>query len=245
MVQKADDVKKYIAQLAQQNDDTVDTHLGQALQRQDCPDKMVLGDYELELLNADDQAKIKAHVTLCLFCQAELAQFSQSLAHDDLLAALPASSDVGVKTDWVEQAFEFGQAWLEQESGRWRQIVLSLSSLGTQGTPNAALSGLMSGSTDTETFEQQSRVIAPFGADFELEIIFSPLASSSAQNACQVTILLTRFNHFGDFSGASITLQGDDQIHSQETNALGEVIFAEIPCDQLNTMRLSMTLPTD
>ena len=105
MTQQPQDSKKYLARLAKLDDDTVDTALGAVLHRQDCPDKMVLGDYELGLLAAEAQTQLEAHLSRCPFCQAEIARFAESLTTDEHLTALanlpmanPAESSTPTRT---------------------------------------------------------------------------------------------------------------------------------------------------
>jgi hypothetical protein len=142
----------------------------------------------------------------------------------------------------VESLFEFGRAWLEQETGRWRQISLALVDLGSQAGTSTALSGLMSG-TIASAPAQDSLTLTPPEANFELTLLVLPDPLGGSDNLAQIKVVLTLLDRFGDFSGAWVTLQWADQVRSQKTNVLGEVIFANLPREQLDRMELTITLP--
>lgn len=246
MAQDGDHQRQQQDNLSNLAEDSLDRALRAILYRQDCPDKMALGDYALGLLSGIDQARIQRHLKQCLHCQAELARFSQSLADDELLAALNVAPDPAPMTapdpTWVEQLFEAGRAWLEQETGRWRQVSLTLAKLGSQQGTAPALTGLMSEALQSVP-AQDSLLVAPAGADFELALTISPDPAAGSADFCQLLLMLTLLDRFGDFSGAQVTLQWGNQVHSQETNALGEALFAGLPCAQLDQMNLTITLP--
>jgi hypothetical protein len=246
MAQDADNHHKKTDNPLNLDEDRLNSALRAILYRQDCPDKMVLGDYELGLLSEAEQTEVQRHLDQCPHCQTELARFAQSLADDPLLMAREVAPTIPSPSSpdptWVESLFEFGRAWLEQETGRWRQISLALVDLGSQAGTSTALSGLMSG-TIASAPAQDSLTLTPLEANFELTLLVLPDPLGGSDDLAQIKVVLTLLDRFGDFSGARVTLQWADQVRSQETNVLGEVIFANLPREQLDRMELTITLP--
>jgi hypothetical protein len=85
--------------------------------------------------------------------------------------------------------------------------------------------------------------VAPPEANFELVLTLSLDPAADSGDLCQLLIILTLLDRFGDFSGAQVTLQWGDQVYVRETNALGEVLFVRLPRTQLDQMNLTVTLP--
>jgi hypothetical protein len=85
--------------------------------------------------------------------------------------------------------------------------------------------------------------LTPLEANFELTLLVLPDPLGGSDDLAQIKVVLTLLDRFGDFSGARVTLQWADQVRSQETNVLGEVIFANLPREQLDRMELTITLP--
>jgi hypothetical protein len=234
MAQQADDLKKYLAKLATMAEDKLDTALGAILFRQDCPDRMILGDYGLGLLATAEAAEIGQHLAGCPYCPAELARLTESLVPPERATAEPG---------WVEQVVGFGRVWLEPESGRWRQIAVALTNLGRPPQAPAALPGMMGQPAGLAASGPEQLSLAPPGADFELEISFGPDQSSGEPDHCRLAVMLTLLDRFGDFSGIDVILHWGEQTRREVTNALGQVTFAALPCAQLNQMNLMVTLP--
>ncbi len=55
------------------------------LYRWDCPPNQVLGEYQLGLLSNELAAAVKAHLSRCVLCTAEVATLTQFLADDPML----------------------------------------------------------------------------------------------------------------------------------------------------------------
>jgi hypothetical protein len=237
----SDELRRQLEALTNLDENSMDTALRTLLYRQDCPDTMVLGDYALGLLAAEAQAQTLQHLEMCPHCRAELARFADSVAQDPLLVGLEMTAPVVVKPDptWVERALEVGRAWLEQESGRWRQVAVALVNLGQTTGSAPALSGLMGKPAAAASTGPRRLTIAPPEAGFELEINVSP----DGDEACRVVVSLTLLDRFGDFSGAQVTLQWGSDVQIKQTDILGEATFRGLPCDQLDHMNLTMTLP--
>jgi hypothetical protein len=138
---------------------------------------------------------------------------------------------------------DHGRAWLEQETGRWRQVWLSLAELGRGPAVAPALVGLMTDEATESATARGALNVAPTGARFEIKLNVVSEPASAGKELCRVDAALTLKNRFGDFSGAQVTLLWGDTAHTQETDALGKVSFGGLPCDQLDSMSLTVVLP--
>jgi hypothetical protein len=144
---------------------------------------------------------------------------------------------------WHQIALDYGRAWLEQETGRWRQVWFSLATLGGRPKATHALFGLMTDGGQEPSPAQRSLNVAPSGADFEIKLNVVSEPTSAGDALCRVDAALTLKNRFGDFSGARVTLLWGDTAFTQQTDALGKVSFGGLPCDQLDSMSLTVVLP--
>jgi hypothetical protein len=144
---------------------------------------------------------------------------------------------------WYEVALDYGRAWLEQETGRWRQLWLSLATLGRGQALAPVLVGLMGDVAVSPSPAQGILNIAPADANFEIKLTVTPEPTVADEDLCRVDVALTLKDRFGDFSGAQIILFWGDTAHMQETDALGKVSFRGLPCDQVVSMSLTVTLP--
>ena len=212
----------------------LDAALQAALYRRDCPTTMELGDSHMGLLTEDKHARIQSHVQRCPHCQAELSRLTNLRV--DASAAFPEPDP-----SWIQQALDYGRVWLDAQTGRWRQLRLSLSSLtsGPAGAP--ALAGLM-GAESSASMPGTLYVVGP-NAVVEIRIRVVPEPTPTDPNLCRLEVDLTLKDRFGDFSGVEVTLLRDRAAYAQYTNAQGEVAFSGLPSDQLATMSLIVILP--
>jgi hypothetical protein len=58
--------------------------LMQKLYRWDCPSNQMLGEYQLGLCSAEDEALVKTHLSVCVLCSAEVEALSTFMAREDL-----------------------------------------------------------------------------------------------------------------------------------------------------------------
>ncbi len=138
-------------------------------------------------------------------------------------------------------ALDHGRAWLEKETGRWRQLALSLPSLGVKPQGAPALAGLMSAGAASPAPAQ--RTLAPAGANFEIKLLVGPDPTPEGKGLSRLDVVLTMLDRLGDFSGAHVTLWQGSVARTQHTDALGKVTFDGLPGDQLASMSLTVTLP--
>jgi hypothetical protein len=142
---------------------------------------------------------------------------------------------------WYEIALTHGRAWLEQETGRWRQLVLSLATLGQgpHGTP--ALAGLMSLAPSAASVLGDIEIISP-DDNYEIKLAVVSDSTAAAEDMCRVEVAVSCQDRFGDFSGIEVTLWWGGSAHTRETDALGRVSFEGLPCQQLPFMNLGVVL---
>jgi len=143
--------------------------------------------------------------------------------------------------NWYQVALDRGRAWLERETGRWRQLWLSLPTLGDTSQRAPALAGLMGDAAESPASAQWT--LAPDDAHFEIRLAIEPDTTAAEAALCWLEVVLTLRDRFGDFSGVPVTLLWGGDAHRQETDALGKVSFAGLPADQLASMSLAVTLP--
>ncbi|MFN8456668.1 MAG: hypothetical protein U0401_18705, partial [Anaerolineae bacterium] len=134
-----------------------------------------------------------------------------------------------------------GRAWLEQETGRWRQLALSLAALGQapQGTPT--LAGMMSLAPSASSILGAIEIISPDN-NYEVKLAVVAEPTATAEELCRVEVAVSYQHRFGDFSGIEVTLWWGDSVHTKETDALGRASFAGLPCQQLSFMNLGVVL---
>lgn len=142
---------------------------------------------------------------------------------------------------WTEIALTHGRAWLEQETGRWRQLMLSLATLGQAPHGTSALAGLMSlAPSATSVLGAIEIISADYNYEIKLAVVADPTAA--AEDLCRVEVAVSCQDRFGDFSGIEVMLWWGDSAHTRETDALGRVSFEGLPCQQLPFMNLSVML---
>ena len=220
------------------NEAALDAALRAALHRRDCPSTMELGDYQLGLLTEEQQARMESHLKRCPYCPAELSQLSNVLA--DVPATAPEPNP-----NWRQVALEHGRAWLDQQTGHWRQVWLSLSSLGSHTTSAGALAGLMGTGATTSRSMAGAMYVSGADAGFEMKIRVMPDPTPSDPNLCRLELDFNLEDRFGDFSGVQVTLFRDKATDTQATNVQGEVSFSGLPCDQIANMSLVVILPEE
>lgn len=175
---------------------------------------------------------------------AELQQLGQRVGVAEVMQQImpPAAPEPPApKPGWVAKALEQGQAWLDEETDRWRQLWLSLPTLGRSLPPAPALAGLMTEIPVPLSSRQGVTWIAPAEAQFELQLAVK--SDPAEQDRCQLEVAVTLKDRFGDFSGVKLTLLWGERAQLKVTDAQGEVTFSGLPVDQLPAMRLLVTLP--
>jgi len=213
-----------------------------ALYRRDCPSTMELGDYQTGLLAGDQHARIHSHVQRCPHCQAELSRLANFLSE----APTPVTRPELVPApdpSWRQTVLEHGRAWLDQQTGRLRQLWVSLASLGSTPAGAPALAGLMGEAETALRSLPGALYISGADANFEMKIRVTPEPTAADPNLCRLELDFNLKDRFGNFSGVQVTLFRERQAETEVSNAQGEVSFAGLPSGQLANMSLVVILP--
>jgi hypothetical protein len=225
-----------------------------------------LGEYVRMELSGQDvdrvQPEMSFHIEICETCEAvyyrefrkqgqrkSIAELQQVGQRSEVAKTLqqivwPVAPDPG----WQEIAFDQGRAWLERETGRWRQLWLSLTDLGqtlAMGETlegGLALEGLMQVTEPSIPVLSSMAIASPDGS-FDLKLIVGPDPTAGGEALCLVEGAITLEERFGDFSGVRITLLWGDTSTVQKTDTLGKVSFTGLPCGQLVSMSMIVELP--
>lgn len=155
----------------------------------------------------------------------------------------PATSVAApVQPDWVATTLEYGRAWIDQLSQRWRQVEIVLATLPLGSTSPAEVAGFLGAETATPS-NRRTMQISPVGANFEVMVTIAPEPTATGQY--QVEAHITLFDRFGDFSGVEMALIGENVTRMATTDALGHVRFANVAGEQLPLLRLQIHLPAE
>lgn len=174
---------------------------------------------------------------------SELQQIGQQSQVVQVLQQIvpPIGPQPSPASDWYEIALTHGRAWLEKETGRWRQLVLSLATLDQAPHGVSALAGLMSLAPSAASVLGTIEVISP-DENYEIKLAVVADPTAAAEDLCRVEVAVSCQDRFGDFSGIEVTLGWGDSAHTRETDALGRVSFASLPREQLPFMNLGVVL---
>ncbi len=151
--------------------------------------------------------------------------------------------------EWYERVLDYGRAWLEKETDRWRQLqlsfgcLLSAPPLGNSQATAPAMAGLLNDAHTPSLSDQETLTVAPDGAHFEMKLVVTSTPRPTDETLCRVDIVLTLKDRFGDFSGVQITLSWGSDVYKKETDTLGKVSFPDLPEEALAFMRLMVVLP--
>src|SRR5687767_4040118 len=151
------------------DDKTLAAKLRANFYRRDCPDTMVLGEYQLGLLDEAEQSRLRAHLGRCPHCQAEFERLVEFLT-EEALPARPSPS--------AEEA-----PWTQELSFKWRlgeagQVIIHfLSEVLTQTFSNSGQlpTGRLAYATARRGGEQSTRILGQLslgepGHDLEVTI---------------------------------------------------------------------------
>lgn len=160
---------------------------------------------------------------------------------DQILNTSPVAAPAPVPTDWRQVALDVGRGWIDRATGAWQQVEIRLSSLGAQygQGPSLALAGLQRTEIGTGP-AAQSLHIAPEQANFELWVSRSPTTEDAEH--CRLEVAVTLADRFGDYGGVGVTLLHGDTAQTAVTDSLGKVVFPQVPCRELDAMRLRVRL---
>ncbi len=211
--------------------DNLEATLRTVLYRQDCPEVMVLGEYQLGLLAEVEAAHLAAHLERCPHCQAELARLADFLAEDASLAA-PAAP--GEETSWQQgEGFRWRQF---KETG---QLVIQIvgealdkaSRYVNQGPPRLADQLAYGGLRSEDPARSLGQLALTEGVE-DLEIIIMAESMRRQANQCTITVHVNIPSRGGwpNLAGTEVTLKRkEEKLTTHRTNAHGQTVFEGIP----------------
>jgi hypothetical protein len=204
--------------------------------------------------------EITFHIEQCETCEAAYYREFRAQGQNKTIAALRQVGDRSqVETvmqqilashpppslphpSWRQMVRDYGRIWLEQETGRWRQLWLSLAALGNAPQKAPALTGMMGLDSPPPNVVGEWSITSP-DANIEIKLVITADPTAAAKDQCRIDIALTLKDYFGDFSGVQITLLWAESVYIKETDAWGKASFSQLPCHQLPLMSLQIVLP--
>ncbi|MFN8459062.1 MAG: zf-HC2 domain-containing protein [Anaerolineae bacterium] len=187
-----------------------------ALYRQDCPEVMVLGEYQLGLLAEVEVARLAAHLEHCPHCQAELARLADFLAEE--ISWQPGE---GFRWRWVK---ETGQLII--------QVVGETLDNVARWVSQPPVDQLAYGSLRSEGPDRSVGQLALLKAVEDLEVIIMVETMPRQTNHCAITVQINIPSRGGwpNLAGTEVTLKRNEvKLTTHITNAFGQTIFEGIP----------------
>lgn len=227
--------KDFLINVDELDEETLGPVLQAALYRQDCPETMKLGEYQLGLLAEAEATQIKVHLNRCPHCQAELARLAEFLTED-----VPVSPAVSVAegSPWIPGA---GFVWRQvRESGQViiRVLEEALNTAvfnfqhGLQSPVGQPALGRLRGKRSLQTLFQ----LALQEGIEDLEVTVTVAVKRGDPNHCTVTVQASIPSRGGwpNLAGTEVILKQDELIiETQTTNAYGRAVFEGITTEQL------------
>lgn len=197
--------------------------LKSALYRTECPDTMILVDYDMGLLDHEENQQIQQHLTICPHCQAELTRIT-TFAPSEVIQADPSWQDlVGAK--W-RKLKETGQLII--------QVIdetLTLPSL----TPAIAVKGDEPQNQNT----LRQIVLTPEDTDdLDVEVLIE--LTPNIQNTCTLTVRVQDPEQWPDLAGTQVVAEAEDWQRSELTDDNGEAVLRELPQAYLGSLTISI-----
>jgi hypothetical protein len=203
-----------------------------AIYRQNCPEPMLLGEYQLGLLDEAAQARIQLHLARCPHCQADLAELVDFLA-EGVSPSIPTLESQS--PNWVQ---ELGFEWQRiRETGR---IMLRL--LGEALTPEAlqpAPIALRGHQAEPENVLRRLILSPDQTEDLDLEVTVTQQTDHPQQ--CVLTIRAQVPSRWPDLSGVPIRATAGDWQAEGVTNEAGEVVFEGVPTDSIDGLMIEVS----
>lgn len=225
------------------DDETLDVSLRAALHRQDCPETMILGEYQLDLLAKSEATDIADHVKRCLYCQAELDRLSEFLSQD-----VPVDFPTPLE---VDSPWQLGQGFKWQHWKEAGQVIIQLvdETLDTftrtlkQGlqppTGQLAYGGSRSGKPDGYLFQL---TLKEGVEDLEVTITAETKHNNPQQCTVMVEVDIPSRGGWPNLAGTEVTLkQNELTLHAQTTDAFGRTVFQEINIDEQTQLTFKIT----
>jgi hypothetical protein len=221
------------------DDKTLAARLRANFYRRDCPDPLLLGEYQLGLLAEVEQSRLRAHLDKCPHCQAEFGRLVEFLA----AAALPANPSPAAEE----------VAWTQEQGFKWRlgkvgQVIIhflsetlpqNFSSLWQPIQPAYAMA--------KRGAEPAARVLGHLslkeaGQDLEVTITAEPTRDDSTSCTLIVEVNIPSRGGWPHLANTEVILkQNETTLATRVTDAFGKAIFEEIALAELPLLAFEMT----
>ncbi|GCE46622.1 hypothetical protein EI42_00134 [Thermosporothrix hazakensis] len=189
----------------------LDAKLQQKLYRWNCPPSLLLGEYQMGLLDSTQEAALREHLRICARCTQEAAALTALIANDPLFAVhqpLPEAQKVGVQLSHILHDLQEGT----------RRILATL-------LPQPANGGYALRQASVQTSEWPRRYQA--GA---IQISLQ-LERETGGRQTLVGLITRKDAALGALQGIPVALLSDETeaLYTQRIDDLGNVIFPELP----------------
>ena len=195
------------------NETRLDNLLTALYYRSECPDTMVLADYQSAFLDEAAQRAVDEHVSICPHCSAELTRLEQLTV---VQAAAPVQSERR-SFDWFEEA---------------RRLIIRLLE-----PPTTARLAVVKGDGDADVLRRIHLSPSETGnVDIEAVVIATTAAT------CTLTARVQHPDRWPDLAGTPVRVSAEGYDARQTTNEDGEVTFSDIPRSSVNTLQITVEL---
>lgn len=204
-------------------DNHLEKILKSALYRTDCPDTMVLVDYDMGWLDQEESQPVQQHLTTCPHCQAELKRIT-AFALSEVTQADPSWQNlVGAK--W-RKLKETGQLIIQviDEALTPPSLTPAIAVKGDEPQNHTALRQIVLTPEDTE--------------DLDVEVLIE--LTPNMQNTCTLTVRVQDPEQWPDLAGTQVVAQAEDWQRSELTDDNGEAILRELPQAYLGSLTISI-----
>jgi anti-sigma factor RsiW len=212
-------------------DVNLEAWLGVAMYRQSCPEPMLLGEYQLGLLDGAEKIHIQAHLARCPHCQAELAELIDFLAE----GVLPAVSSLESQSpNWVQ---ELGFEWQRiRETGRI--MIRLLGEALTPGVIQPAPIALRGHQAEPGNVLRRLILSPDQTEDLDLEVTVTQQTDHPQQGV--LTIRAQVPSRWPDLAGVPVRASAGDWQAEGLTDEAGEVFFEGVPTDSINGLMIEV-----
>jgi hypothetical protein len=227
--------------ISSMDDKTLAAKLRSNLYRRDCPDTMVLGEYQLGLLDEAEQNRLHAHLARCPHCQAEFDRLVEFLTEE----ALPASpSPAAEEVPWTQ---DLGFKW---RLGEARQVIIHfLSEVLSQTFSNSRQlpAGRLAYATARRGAEQSTRILGQLslvelGHDLEVTIAAETKPDTSTTCTIIVEVDIPSRGGWPHLAKTEVTLKRKETtLAIRTTDTFGKAIFEGITSAELPLLIFTIT----
>ncbi|MEM7029929.1 MAG: hypothetical protein AAF629_10225 [Chloroflexota bacterium] len=205
----------------------LEASLRAAFLRHQCPDTMILGDFQAGWLDEKETAQIKAHLTRCDDCQAELTRLGAFLAVEE------TEQEAVEATSAVPWQVGLGFEWQLREAGR--MVIRLISDALMPPQPQFAAIAVKGQSDANDPTIVRHIVLTPEEVDdLDLEIIIRQLKPDGG--TCTVQVRAEVPSRWPDLAGVTVVAQAADWQAEAITDDDGQVNFSDLPAQLVDQL---------